>query len=60
MRAKHRARYRDQVETEIDNLNRLDEAGLDVSSVVTGQPDDLERMIADTRAELAVYRTDSK
>ena len=25
MRAKHRARHRDQVETEIDNLNRLDE-----------------------------------
>src|SRR6476660_1586492 len=30
MRAKHRARYRDQVETEIDNLNRLDEEYIDL------------------------------
>ena len=36
------------------HLNRLAEAGLDVSSVVTGQPDDLERMIADTRADRVI------
>jgi predicted dehydrogenase len=36
------------------HLKRLAEAGLDVSSVVTGQPDDLERMIADTRADRVI------
>ena len=36
------------------HLNRLAEAGLDVSSVVTGHPDELERLIADTRADRVI------
>ena len=36
------------------HLKRLTEAGLDVSSVVTGHPDDLEKVIADTRADRVI------
>ena len=35
-------------------LNRLSESGLDVTSVVTGNPDDLERVITETRADRAI------
>jgi predicted dehydrogenase len=36
------------------HLNRLSEAGLEVSSVVTGHPDDLERVIKETEADRAI------
>jgi predicted dehydrogenase len=36
------------------HLARLAEAGLDTSSIVTGTPDDLERVIADTRADRVI------
>lgn len=36
------------------HLNRLSEAGLDVSQVVTGHPDDLERVIKETEADRAI------
>ena len=36
------------------HLNRLSEAGLDVSKVVTGHPDDLERVIKETEADRAI------
>ncbi|HET9303079.1 MAG TPA: Gfo/Idh/MocA family oxidoreductase, partial [Propionibacteriaceae bacterium] len=36
------------------HLNRLSEAGLDESSVVTGHPDDLERVIKETEADRAI------
>ena len=36
------------------HLNRLSEAGLGVSKVVTGHPDDLERVIKETEADRAI------
>ena len=36
------------------HLDRLTAAGLDVSGVVAGQPDDLERVIADTHADRVI------
>ena len=36
------------------HLNRLSEAGLDTTSVVTGHPDDLERVIKETEADRAI------
>jgi predicted dehydrogenase len=39
------------------HVNRLAEAGLDVTSVVTGHPDDLERVIAETRADRVIITT---
>ena len=36
------------------HADRLTEAGLDLSQVVTGQPDDLERVIDQTRADRAI------
>ena len=37
MRAKHRARHRDQIETEIDNLHRLDEEYLDLVALADAE-----------------------
>ena len=36
------------------HLKRLSDAGLEVSSVVTGHPDDLERVIKETEADRAI------
>jgi predicted dehydrogenase len=36
------------------HLNRLAEAGLDVTTIVTGHPDDLERVIEQTRADRVI------
>ena len=36
------------------HLNRLSDAGLDVTGVVTGDPDDLERVIKETRADRVI------
>jgi len=36
------------------HLNRLSDAGLDVTSVVTGQPDDLERVLKETEADRVI------
>ena len=36
------------------HCQRLTEAGLDLSQVVTGSPDDLERVIAETRADRVI------
>jgi len=36
------------------HLNRLSEAGLDVTSVRTGNPDDLERMLKETEADRGI------
>ena len=36
------------------HLSRLAEAGLDVSGVITGHPDELERVITETRADRVI------